>query len=58
LFNLKLTKFEVGLVEVGDFQLTARRRLKCVGQLANLLIIEIETRNHELALWVGRLLFY
>lgn len=53
--DVKLVAREVGLVDVGDLELTARRWLYRLGDRDDVLVVEIEARHGEIGLWLGRL---
>lgn len=47
---------EVGLVDVGDLELTARRWLYRLRDVDDVLVVEIEARHGKVGLWLGWLL--
>lgn len=53
--DVELVAREVGLVDVGDLELTARRRLYRLGDRDDVLVVEIEARHGKIGLWLGRL---
>src|SRR5580704_2231603 len=52
----KLPVLQIGVVNVGDFQLTAPRRFDGCGDLDHTLVIKIESRDSHVAAWLHRLL--
>lgn len=54
--DVKLVAREVGLVDIGDLKLTARRWLYRLRDIDDVLIVEIETRHGEIRLRLGWLL--
>ena len=54
--DVELVAREVGLVDVGDLELTARRWLYRLRDVDDVLVVEIEARHGEIGLWLGRLL--
>lgn len=51
--DVELVAREVGLVDVGDLEFTARRWLYRLGDIDDVLIVEIKTRHGEIRLWLG-----
>ena len=54
--DVELVAREVGLVDVGDLELTARRWLYRLGDRDDVLVVEIESCHSKVGLWLGRLL--
>ena len=54
--DVELVAREVGLVDVGDLELTAGRWLYRLRDIDDVLIVEIEARHGEVRLWLGWLL--
>ena len=54
--DVELVAREVGLVDVGDLELTARRWLYRLRDVDDVLVVEIETRHGEIRLRLGWLL--
>ena len=54
--DMKLVAREVGLVDVGNLELTACRRLYRLGDIDDILVVEIESRHGEIRLRLGWLL--
>ena len=51
--DVELVAREVGLVDVGDLELTAGRRLYCLRDIDDVLVVEIEASHGEIRLWLG-----
>src|SRR5262249_35233527 len=51
----KLSRFEIGLVHAGNFELSARRRLYRLGNLHDRVIVEVEPGHRPVRFRVGRL---
>lgn len=51
--DVELVAREVGLVDVGDLELTARRWLYRLGNRDDVLVVEIEARHGKIRLWLG-----
>lgn len=51
--DVKLVAREVGLVDVGNLELTACRWLYRLRDIDDVLIVEIKTRHREIRLWLG-----
>lgn len=54
--DVELVAREVGLVDVGDLELTARRWLYRLRDIDDVLVVEIEARHGKVGLWLGWLL--
>lgn len=54
--DMELVAREVGLVDVGDLELTAGRRLYRLGDRDDVLVVEIEARHGKVGLWLDWLL--
>lgn len=53
--DVELVAREVGLVDVGDLELTACRWLYRLGDRDDVLVVEIEARHGKIRLWLSRL---
>lgn len=51
--DVELVAREVGLVDVGDLELTACRRLYRLRDIDDVLVVEIEARHGKVGLWLG-----
>lgn len=51
--DVELVAREVGLVDVGDLEFTARRWLYRLGDRDDVLVVEIEARHGKIGLWLG-----
>src|SRR5688572_14246667 len=52
--DLELAGFEVEAIQVGDLKLAAFGRLEGFGEWNNFLVVEIETGNGVVGLWLRR----
>ena len=51
--DVELVAREVGLVDVGDLEFTAGRRLYRLRDIDDILVVEIEARHGKVGLWLG-----
>ena len=51
--DVELVAREVGLVDVGNLELTAGRRLYRLRDIDDILVVEIEARHGKIRLWLG-----
>ena len=51
--DVKLVAREVGLVDVGDLELAARRRLDLFCDIDDVLVVKVKARHGEVGLWRG-----
>src|SRR5688500_5144508 len=56
-FNVELAAFQIGAIDIGNFQLSASRRLQVADDIDDLIVVKIEAGNRIIALGVRGLFF-